>query len=70
MVIVIRGCAGHPPPERQPPKDKDKETAERSEDFGIFNSLWFSLGAFMQQGCDISPRSGAAPPPPPPPAGP
>ena len=24
--------------------------------FGIFNSLWFSLGAFMQQGCDISPR--------------
>lgn len=25
-------------------------------DFGIFNSLWFSLGAFMQQGCDISPR--------------
>uniref|UniRef100_A0A7N9AR93 Glutamate receptor n=1 Tax=Mastacembelus armatus TaxID=205130 RepID=A0A7N9AR93_9TELE len=26
-------------------------------DFGIFNSLWFSLGAFMQQGCDISPRS-------------
>uniref|UniRef100_A0A803W5L2 Glutamate receptor n=1 Tax=Ficedula albicollis TaxID=59894 RepID=A0A803W5L2_FICAL len=26
-------------------------------EFGIFNSLWFSLGAFMQQGCDISPRS-------------
>ncbi|XP_014670699.1 PREDICTED: LOW QUALITY PROTEIN: glutamate receptor 3-like [Priapulus caudatus] len=26
-------------------------------DFNIFNSLWFSLGAFMQQGCDISPRS-------------
>lgn len=25
-------------------------------EFGIFNSLWFSLGAFMQQGCDISPR--------------
>ncbi|KAG9331094.1 hypothetical protein JZ751_020267, partial [Albula glossodonta] len=24
-------------------------------EFGIFNSLWFSLGAFMQQGCDISP---------------
>lgn len=21
------------------------------------NSLWFALGAFMQQGCDISPRS-------------
>uniref|UniRef100_T1IZK5 Ionotropic glutamate receptor C-terminal domain-containing protein n=1 Tax=Strigamia maritima TaxID=126957 RepID=T1IZK5_STRMM len=26
-------------------------------DFTIYNSLWFSLGAFMQQGCDISPRS-------------
>jgi hypothetical protein len=27
-----------------------------TNEFGIFNSLWFSLGAFMQQGCDISPR--------------
>jgi hypothetical protein len=25
-------------------------------DFSFGNSLWFSLGAFMQQGCDISPR--------------
>ncbi|KAI4886834.1 hypothetical protein NFI96_018401 [Prochilodus magdalenae] len=32
------------PPSDQPPNE-----------FGIFNSLWFSLGAFMQQGCDISP---------------
>ena len=24
--------------------------------FTIFNSLWFSLGAFMQQGVDIEPR--------------
>ncbi|KAK9536994.1 hypothetical protein VZT92_006733 [Zoarces viviparus] len=36
---------------------KEKETLEHTNDFGIFNSLWFSLGAFMQQGCDISPRS-------------
>lgn len=27
-----------------------------ANDFSILNSLWFSLGAFMQQGCDISPR--------------
>jgi len=27
-----------------------------SSDFTLLNSLWFSLGAFMQQGCDISPR--------------
>lgn len=26
-------------------------------DFSILNSFWFSLAAFMQQGCDISPRS-------------
>ncbi|KAM4727254.1 glutamate receptor 1-like isoform 1-T1 [Anableps anableps] len=38
-------------------QQKDKETPEHTNDFGIFNSLWFSLGAFMQQGCDISPRS-------------
>ncbi|KAK7879932.1 hypothetical protein WMY93_033396, partial [Mugilogobius chulae] len=35
----------------------DKDEPEYTNDFGIFNSLWFSLGAFMQQGCDISPRS-------------
>lgn len=27
-----------------------------ANDFSILNSMWFSLGAFMQQGCDISPR--------------
>lgn len=25
-------------------------------DFSILNSLWFALGAIMQQGSDISPR--------------
>jgi len=28
-----------------------------ANNFTIFNSLWFSLGAFMQQGVDIEPRS-------------
>ena len=37
------------PRDPQSPPDPPNE-------FGIFNSLWFSLGAFMQQGCDISPR--------------
>ncbi|XP_056140823.1 glutamate receptor 1-like isoform X2 [Lampris incognitus] len=37
--------------------EKEKEMLEHTNEFGIFNSLWFSLGAFMQQGCDISPRS-------------
>lgn len=26
-------------------------------EFSILNSFWFALGAFMQQGCDFSPRS-------------
>ncbi len=27
-----------------------------SNDFSLYNSLWFSLGAIMQQGCDVCPR--------------
>lgn len=26
-------------------------------DFSFYNAFWFSLTSFMQQGCDISPRS-------------
>ncbi|KAA0720150.1 Glutamate receptor 1 [Triplophysa tibetana] len=36
--------------------EKQEKQPEHTNEFGIFNSLWFSLGAFMQQGCDISPR--------------
>ncbi|XP_019882341.1 glutamate receptor 1 isoform X1 [Camponotus floridanus] len=32
-------------------------TSSMANDFSIVNSLWFALAAFMQQGCDISPRS-------------
>merc|ERR1719189_1874638 len=28
-----------------------------SNHFSVINSLWFALGAFMQQGIDITPRS-------------
>ncbi|XP_051536245.1 glutamate receptor 1-like isoform X3 [Myxocyprinus asiaticus] len=38
-------------------EEKPEKQPEHNNEFGIFNSLWFSLGAFMQQGCDISPRS-------------
>lgn len=31
-------------------------TSSMANDFSIINSLWFALAAFMQQGCDISPR--------------
>ncbi|XP_057204796.1 glutamate receptor 1a isoform X3 [Triplophysa rosa] len=38
-------------------QNQNQQSQEQTNEFGIFNSLWFSLGAFMQQGCDISPRS-------------
>ncbi|XP_044734637.1 glutamate receptor 1-like [Chrysoperla carnea] len=41
-------------------KDQTGQVSESNSmenDFTILNSLWFALGAFMQQGCDISPRS-------------
>ncbi|XP_018611991.2 glutamate receptor 1a isoform X3 [Scleropages formosus] len=38
-------------------QQQQQQSQEQTNEFGIFNSLWFSLGAFMQQGCDISPRS-------------
>uniref|UniRef100_A0AAR2M011 Glutamate receptor n=1 Tax=Pygocentrus nattereri TaxID=42514 RepID=A0AAR2M011_PYGNA len=38
-------------------EENAEQSPEQTNEFGIFNSLWFSLGAFMQQGCDISPRS-------------
>uniref|UniRef100_H2LU94 Glutamate receptor, ionotropic, AMPA 1a n=1 Tax=Oryzias latipes TaxID=8090 RepID=H2LU94_ORYLA len=38
-------------------QNTNQQNLEQTNEFGIFNSLWFSLGAFMQQGCDISPRS-------------
>ncbi|XP_064206908.1 glutamate receptor 4-like isoform X5 [Anguilla rostrata] len=42
----------------EPEEGTDGEPSDQPpNEFGIFNSLWFSLGAFMQQGCDISPRS-------------
>lgn len=40
-------------------RDMDEEEPDADQppnEFGIFNSLWFSLGAFMQQGCDFTPR--------------
>ncbi|KAM7418009.1 hypothetical protein PAMA_017582 [Pampus argenteus] len=38
-------------------QNTNQQSLDQTNEFGIFNSLWFSLGAFMQQGCDISPRS-------------
>jgi len=50
------------PYERQPSDgdddddDGDMDADGSKTDFTLSNSLWFALGAFMQQGCDISPR--------------
>ncbi|KAJ8266748.1 hypothetical protein GJAV_G00134250 [Gymnothorax javanicus] len=44
------------PGQNQNQNQQQMQVPEHTNEFGIFNSLWFSLGAFMQQGCDISPR--------------
>ncbi|XP_049960400.1 glutamate receptor 1-like [Schistocerca serialis cubense] len=36
---------------------KDPAGGALTNEFSILNSLWFALGAFMQQGSDIAPRS-------------
>lgn len=43
----------------QPTSSPHVATAQQAtvNDFSFYNAFWFSLGAFMQQGCDISPRS-------------
>ncbi|XP_069000085.1 glutamate receptor 1b isoform X1 [Embiotoca jacksoni] len=56
ITVVFFARSGFSPAQNQN-QQKEKESPEHTNDFGIFNSLWFSLGAFMQQGCDISPRS-------------
>lgn len=39
-----------------PPMTTTTQTVSVNE-FSILNSFWFALAAFMQQGCDLSPRS-------------
>jgi len=34
----------------------DPDEPSVTTDFTLRNSLWFALGAFMQQGCEISPK--------------
>ncbi|KAK9710764.1 Receptor family ligand binding region [Popillia japonica] len=43
--------------EHRDPSGQHGHHGSMANDFSMLNSLWFSLGAFMQQGCDISPRS-------------
>lgn len=37
------------------PCDPNTDTVENQ--FSVLNSLWFTIGAFMQQGCEIAPRA-------------
>uniref|UniRef100_A0A8D8LQ99 Glutamate receptor 1 n=5 Tax=Cacopsylla melanoneura TaxID=428564 RepID=A0A8D8LQ99_9HEMI len=47
------GHPHHPPPPHHGPSSP----SVIANDFSLSNSLWFSLGALLQQGTDISPRS-------------
>ncbi|CDQ72349.1 unnamed protein product [Oncorhynchus mykiss] len=52
-----QGQSQSQPGQNQGQGQGQSQSEGHTNEFGIFNSLWFSLGAFMQQGCDISPRS-------------
>lgn len=53
--IVLFIVAKFSPSEWQVSEDADGPSV--TTDFNMRNSLWFALGAFMQQGCEFSPRS-------------
>ncbi|XP_066590291.1 glutamate receptor 1-like isoform X2 [Prorops nasuta] len=52
-----RGDSGHSHPHCPSVSSHHMPHSSMANDFSILNSLWFALGAFMQQGSDISPRS-------------
>ena len=39
------------------PYEKDKVSENESKSRKLMNSLWFGIGALMQQGTEFSPRS-------------
>lgn len=53
--VVLFIVARLSPSEQQVETDEDGQMTT-STDFTLRNSLWFALGAFMQQGCELSPR--------------
>ncbi|XP_022215306.2 glutamate receptor 1 [Drosophila obscura] len=46
---IIGGATHSEPSQQQPPVP--------ANDFSLLNSFWYSLAAFMQQGCDLTPPS-------------
>jgi Ligand-gated ion channel/Ligated ion channel L-glutamate- and glycine-binding site len=55
-VSVTLAVVGRFSPYERQPSDDEEDVDGTTTDFTLSNSLWFALGAFMQQGCDISPR--------------
>ena len=55
MEIRFQNCFRFSPYEWQIEESISGTTV--SNHFSVINSLWFALGAFMQQGIDITPRS-------------
>ncbi|WAR07660.1 GRIK1-like protein [Mya arenaria] len=54
MLFVI---ARFTPYEWENPHPCDQESEEVENQFTILNSLWFTIGSLMQQGCDIMPKA-------------
>ena len=56
LFVVSRFGAAEWSMEEAPAAAADADTQTLTNHFSVKNSLWFALGAFMQQGSDISPR--------------
>ncbi|KAM8710464.1 hypothetical protein ACLKA7_017133 [Drosophila subpalustris] len=48
---------GSEPQEQHPQQQQQQYSTVPVNDFSLLNSFWYSLAAFMQQGCDLTPPS-------------
>ncbi|XP_068143181.1 glutamate receptor 1 isoform X2 [Drosophila tropicalis] len=56
---IVKGAqqAGSEPAQSHQQQMQPQHTPDPTNDFSLLNSFWYSLAAFMQQGCDLSPPS-------------
>lgn len=57
VTLFLFMVARFSPYEWQNPHPCEAEAEELSNDFTMKNTLWFTIGCLMQQGCDIMPRA-------------
>ena len=57
ITLLIYVLARFSPMQWEEPDYCNRDATELSNQYNFLNSFWFILGAFMQQGIDIPPRS-------------